>query len=190
MEPLPELVGADVQVYQLFLSGGVPAISSEESALVASLPEDGSMAGDGRSERDRAGGEETPVEAEPTAAGDADPDSGSSDEGEWVPTGKRDLKCEASSHHHLMTHKPKFPWCDVCRHATATRKQRRKRNPGDAGHCKFGDAVTADYIDMKSDVKRGIDGERQALIVKDLGSEFKMIYPTATRTTEDTESKP
>ncbi|MCP4242093.1 MAG: hypothetical protein GY772_16170, partial [bacterium] len=89
---------------------------------------------------------------------------------------KRDLKVEALSREHLMTHLPKNPWCPACQRAKLQRAPCARQPP--SGEPKaFGDVVTADHIVSHSPVSMGIQGERDALVVKDRGTGWLSCYP-------------
>eukprot|EP00972_Heterocapsa_arctica_P068983 10194281-Heterocapsa_arctica.AAC.1 len=68
-----------------------------------------------------------------------------------APLGKsdKDLKAEALSREHLLTHIPKNVWCKTCARAKMNAKRaRRKANKAEhqAEPRVFGDLVTADHM--------------------------------------------
>ena len=50
----------------------------------------------------------------------------------------------------------------------------------------WGQHLTADHITSKKDNMLGVTGDRNALVIKDLYSGLKHLYPTKTKNTEDT----
>ena len=69
----------------------------------------------------------------------------------------RDLKAEAISLPHLLTHMPYNPYCEACKLAKMTRKQAwRQHKEPDAKPKKFGDLVSADYIVAQSEESMGV----------------------------------
>ena len=98
--------------------------------------------------------------------------------------GRRDLKSEALSVAHLMTHKPKNRWCIACQKAKM--QYRAHRNKGgvlDADIKKFGDSITADHLIAQNELSRGITGDRDALVIKDRATGWIAVrYPTRVRT--------
>ncbi len=83
--------------------------------------------------------------------------------------GKRALKAEAVPRPHLMAHLPKNPWYPACQRAKLQRAL-CARQPPPAVPKAFGDEVTADHIVSHSPVSMGVQGERDALVVKDRGT--------------------
>ena len=70
-------------------------------------------------------------------------------DGEHVvfPRNRRDLKADAISLWHLLTHNPSNKCCPICRMAKA-QNVRHARGPADGKHSAkvFGDCMTADYV--------------------------------------------
>ena len=79
---------------------------------------------------------------------------------------RRDLKAEALSIQHLMTHWPKNPYCWVCQQAKAVNVPHRRGAMAKNGKppIKFGQAVTMGTIVARGDSK-GVDGETDCLMV-------------------------
>ena len=46
---------------------------------------------------------------------------------------------------------------------------------------KFGDHVTGDYLIAKSELEIGIDNDRVAMVVKDVLTDFRYVYPVGRR---------
>ena len=51
---------------------------------------------------------------------------------------------------------------------------------------KFGDHVTGDYLIAKTDPETGVDGDRVAMVFKDVATDFRYVYPVARRDTSNT----
>ena len=98
----------------------------------------------------------------------------------------RDLKAEATSITHLLTHTPRNPYCEACKRAKMTRKPARTihRNP-DELPTKFGELVNADYIVSQSMEAMGLTGERDALAIVDRATNYKDCYPMQSRSGSD-----
>ena len=65
---------------------------------------------------------------------------------------RRDLKAEAKSPHHLLTHMPMNPYCEACQRAKMQRAPARRQDPPAdwVAPKKFADLVNADYIVAQS----------------------------------------
>ena len=104
----------------------------------------------------------------------------------WGDDGKRDLKAEAVSLEHMMTHTPYNVHCPSCVRAKMLRRLARRvvHDPA-AMPNKFGDLVNADHIIAHSDEAMGLTGERDALVVVDRYSEYVDCFPLMTKTADD-----
>ena len=92
--------------------------------------------------------------------------------------GRRDLKAEAASLEHMMTHTPFNGHCPSCVRAKMVRKPARKINHDPASAPKkFGDLVNAGHIIAHSDEAMGLTGERDALAVVDRYSDYVDCFP-------------
>ena len=96
----------------------------------------------------------------------------------------RDLRAEASSPEHLVTHKPKNPFCPVCSRAKTT-KLRYMKGAFDRKLERWGQLITADRADSKSAKMLGLNGEKEALDIKDVMSGLKNIFPIGTKSADD-----
>ena len=104
--------------------------------------------------------------------------------------GRRDLKSEALSVAHLMTHKPKNRWCIACQKAKM--QYRAHRNKGgvlDADIKKFGDSITADHLIAQNELSRGITGDRDALVIKDRATGWLACYPVPDKSADEAYAK-
>ena len=102
------------------------------------------------------------------------------------PDGRRDLKAEAISLRHMMTHLPKNKHCPYCRWAKAIAKHARRR-----GHKreeelpkKFGQLVTGDHWLSKDGRSLRLDGGKFALLLYDIGTKFIYCDPQGSKDTE------
>ena len=80
-----------------------------------------------------------------------------------------DLKKEACSLRHLLTHIPKNPYCPACQKAKGQRRgaRRVKIRCVRVTPKKFGDEVTCDHWIARNDLSRGLHGESVALTFRD-----------------------
>jgi hypothetical protein len=101
--------------------------------------------------------------------------------------GKAALKAEAKSKRHMLTHIPKNPYCDVCTKAKMYKPPGYSKGGSSMVDAKkFGDHVTGDYLIAKSDPETGVDGDRVAMVFKDVATDFRYVYPVARRDTSNT----
>ena len=97
-----------------------------------------------------------------------------------------DLIEEAISAKHLFRHYPKNPFCRVCTRALMTAPQARKKGgQSRVDTRKFGDHIIADFVLIKANVEEGWKGEYVALVVKDLHTQFRAVYPSNTRHSQE-----
>ena len=103
-----------------------------------------------------------------------------------VDDGKRDLKAEAVSLGHMMTHTPYNVHCPSCVRAKMLRQPARRviHDPA-AMPKKFDDLLNADHIIAHSDEAMGLTGERDALVVVDRYSEYVDCFPLMTKAADD-----
>ena len=104
------------------------------------------------------------------------------------------LKLQAGSLEHKFTHRPKNPFCKVCQKTKMLVCQKTKmlalraRNRGGSSTIfsnKFGDHVAIDHIVTKDLRDFGIEGEKVAVVVKDVFTNFRYVYPSATKAGEE-----
>ena len=82
------------------------------------------------------------------------------------------LREEANSLYHLLTHKPKNPFCESCRRAKM--KEKRKYSGSYRNTTtRWGQLVTGDHIVSTQDNMLGIDGNRYILVMKGANSGCK-----------------
>ena len=92
------------------------------------------------------------------------------------------LKLEAESIEHKFIHRPKNPYCKVCQKAKMLAPHARKRGGSSTIMAKkFGDHVTIDHIITRDLRDFGIEGEKVALVVKDVYTNFRYVYPSSTK---------
>ena len=96
--------------------------------------------------------------------------------------GKAALKAEAKSKRHMLTHIPKNPYCEVCNKAEMYKPPAYAKGGSSMVEAKkFGDHVTGDYLIAKSELEIGIDNDRVAMVVKDVLTDFRYVYPVGRR---------
>ena len=100
---------------------------------------------------------------------------------------KRSLRQEATSLNHLLRHKPRNPYCEAC--VRGKMKGHRKFKGSFKNSASFwGQHLTADHITSQKENMLGVTGDRDALVVKDLYSGLKHLYPTADKSAKTTEA--
>ena len=98
----------------------------------------------------------------------------------------RDLRAEAKSLRHLLTHTPYNPYCEACKVARMTRRPARTQHKEpEQKPKKFGDLGNADYIVAQSDESMGLTGERDALAIVDRGTDYTDCFPLMSRNSSD-----
>ena len=93
-----------------------------------------------------------------------------------------DLIAEAASAKHQFTHFPKNPFCRVCQRARmmaphARNKGGQKRIETEV----FGDHIIGDHVIIKKNVEEGFRGEQVALVLKDLHTQYRFVYPSQSK---------
>ena len=100
--------------------------------------------------------------------------------------GEMALKAEALSLRHLMSHTPKNPFCETCQRAKMTKSVSRKSDGSTLVEAEnFGDHITADHLITRDEREESIDGDRVALVIKDVATNFRYIYPAARKSTRE-----
>jgi hypothetical protein len=99
--------------------------------------------------------------------------------------GRRDLKVEATSIRHLLTHLPKNPHCPSCQQAKMRQRYSHK------GAFKreidqFGEIITCDHVVSPGMRMQGLGGEKYGLSVRDLCTGLIALYPALYNGTEET----
>ena len=93
------------------------------------------------------------------------------------------LRDEATSLQHLMCHTPKNPFCETCNRAKMYKyPSRQKGGSTQVEAKKFGDHLTADHLITSDGREIGIDQSRVALVVRDVATDFRYVYPAARKT--------
>jgi hypothetical protein len=95
------------------------------------------------------------------------------------------LRGEANSLYHLLTHKPKNPFCESCRRAKMKEKRKYSGSYKNTA-TRWGQLVIGDHIVSTQDNMLGIDGSRDILVLKDAFSGFKAAYPMPDRKADST----
>ena len=178
----PILVRPDEKIVQLRVDGHVPVLDSECKVF-----------GKGKFKKDK------PLKklfAMPGAI--SSPSDKKEDEGidEEVPDDEEsrlvrsrkvgDLMREAQSAKHQYHHFPKNPFCKVCQRARMLAPQARKKGGESRIQTKaFGDHLIADHVVVRANIEEGSRGERVALVVKDLHTKFRSIYPSQSKSSDE-----
>ena len=99
---------------------------------------------------------------------------------------RRDLKAEAVSLKHKLTHTPFNKYCPVCRVAKAQRRPCRRRHIPTIKAVNFGDLVTADHVVAHSERSMGVTRDRNAVIIGDKATGYIEGIPVKTKGRQDT----
>ena len=92
------------------------------------------------------------------------------------------LKAEAKSRQHMLTHIPKNPYCEICAKAKMYKPPGYSKGGSSMVDAKkFGDHITGDYLIAKSEPEIGIDDDRVAMVIKDVLTDFRYVYPAGRR---------
>jgi hypothetical protein len=132
--------------------------------------------------------EDEVASAPPPAPGELDDEKQKQKEikGRDVGRGKEALKAEAKTLHHLMTHAPKNPYCEVCQRAKMYKTPSYRVDGSTTVDAeKFGDLITADHLVLHRDNEQEIDDARLALVVKDVATDFVFCYPSGRKTKDE-----
>ena len=91
---------------------------------------------------------------------------------------KDKLIAEAISVRHMMTHRPKNPMCEVCLRAKAFKSQARRKGPAHRqAVTELGDIICADHFIVHREADKGVDGEKCALLMMDVGTRITDVAP-------------
>ena len=103
-------------------------------------------------------------------------------------TPRRDLRAEAATLWHMLTHFPKNIHCPICQVAKAQFPRHMRSAPGNFHNCeKFGDCITADYFTFdRHGPDLGIENMTNGLVIFDIATSFLDCQPTNSRDTEIT----
>ena len=116
-----------------------------------------------------------------------EPDSDREAEGEKDQSASNEarLRAEADSIHHKFCHRPKNPYCKVCQKAKMYSPQARKTGGSSSiTSTKYGDHITVDHIITRDMLDHGYDDQKVALVVKDVYSQFRYVYPSDTKNSD------
>ena len=111
-------------------------------------------------------------------------DEDGDDEGPVGEKTEEQLRKEAKSKLHPFTHRPKNPYCDVCNQAKMLAPY--GRTVGGSKHViarGFGDHIVADHVIPKN-VDKGIEGQTSMLIIKDVYTQFRYVYPADSKSAD------
>ena len=94
------------------------------------------------------------------------------------------MRLEARSASHLLTHLPFNPHCKSCV-AGKIQKKKSKHGAFQRKTSYWGELVTADHMDSKSDENRGMFDNREAFTIKDFFSGLIHCYPVPSKCSQD-----
>ena len=162
-----------------------PGPTVEEVVECEKIAAPNEVEGEAEPEQDAAQGEAEPA-ADPeqiAAQEEAEQAPAEEDQSEEAQATRKDLRAEAKSLRHLLTHQPKNPYCDACTRAKMRNKKRfagafdARREP--KSWCEL---VTADHLVSKGDRMVGVTGAKNALVMKDLYSDLQHVAPVRDKT--------
>ena len=96
---------------------------------------------------------------------------------EYVRSRKTEDLAEAASTQHQYTHLPKTPFCRTCQRARMMAQARKKGGQKRIETEMFGDHIIGDHVIIKRNVEEGFRGEQVALVLKDLHTQYRYVYP-------------
>ena len=92
--------------------------------------------------------------------------------------GQAELRKEAKSVHHLLTHMPKNPFCPTCQRANMYKPPSYKTDGIRSIKSEtFGEHLICDHIIVYRDNEASIEGCRLVLMIKDVGTSCMPIHP-------------
>ena len=99
---------------------------------------------------------------------------------------RHNLKLEALSLEHLLTHFPKNKYCSACQRARLRRRPIGvvRQDKGEAA-VEFGDVITCDHIIASKDEAEGLLTDKTAMTIYDMGTHFTGCYPLKTKGADD-----
>ena len=96
---------------------------------------------------------------------------------------RRDLRLEAKSLKHLLTHLPKNPYCDACTRGKMKSVKRFRGSFAANRHPeRWGQLLTADHLVAKGKRMLSVSGHKDALVMKDLFSDVQHVAPVINKT--------
>ena len=126
------------------------------------------------------------VERPVVDGGETQSSAASNESGENVPP--RNLREEAMSMRHLLTHKPFNIHCDACNSGRMRKAKKFVCSYQESRQPKgWLDLVTAGHLVAKNGSMEGITGDLDALVVKDLYSNVKVLLLVRNKTAEQAE---
>ena len=99
---------------------------------------------------------------------------------------EEELRKDAVSPEHLLTHRPKNPYCETCKRAKMMRPYATRK--GGSRHVKankFRDHIVADHVIMKKSVDTGVQDEHVMMVVKDVYTQYRYAYPSESKSTDE-----
>ena len=98
---------------------------------------------------------------------------------------KERLMTEATSVRHLLTHLPKNPCCPVCQAGKLVKNHHRRKTPNEDSVTSFGEKCTADTLYAHGERSQGRHGEKYAVVLLDLGTDWCSCEPCCERSSKD-----
>ena len=97
-----------------------------------------------------------------------------------IDRGEAALREEARTLRHMMTHTPKNPFCETCKCAKMYKPTKRSKGESlTVESNRFVDHITGDHLVTRDANEQSIDGDRVAMVMKDVATNFRWIYPSA-----------
>ena len=176
----PELITPDGRVFVLACDRDVPYLIAGTSPSRSAVPAQSiSLIGDAGSE----GGS-----SEAGSAFEGAENGGELEEISDRGRTEEQLRAEAVSIDHLMTHWPKNRFCQACMRSRLRRKAARSnKHRDDVRECEpvFCDLVTMDHVYAHKQDMIGFDGNKDAMIIADIGTGKFDCYPLKSKDADD-----
>ena len=94
--------------------------------------------------------------------------------------GEAALREVARTLRHMMTHAPNNPYCETCKCTKMYKPTKRSKGESlTVGSNKFGDHIARDHRATRDVNEQSIDGDRVAMVMKDVATNFRWMYPSA-----------
>ena len=156
------------------LKKNTPTLTSREEKALSEALQDAQRA------KRKAEGRDEDDSSSSSSSSSEEPEGEVKDAAEAIDPSKvrRNLKEEAISLQHLMTHMPKNPWCSTCMRGKMQRKMHRRKTKvvSKEKFTKWGQCLTADHIITRNKRSLSFMGHKAAIGMLDLGCNWKELW--------------
>ena len=179
----PYLITLDEKIITFEVIRDIPYLRRDSDLCQPRGATDEDFRFDALPSRKRASADEDVDAEHPVNEGGVNPPSAPEESEENIPV--RNLREEALSMRHFLTHKPFDIHCDAC---NLGKMRKAKKFVGSYQESRqptgWLDLVTADHLVAKNGGMEGITGDFDALVIKDLYSKIKVLLPVRNKTAE------